>query len=95
MPGSRRATPTGTDRVDFFVGREPSGLLLRESKPAIDGDLERSAHSGDKLDIGTVTLNQSRPRTEGPRLVVSGLAPLDSDLHLRPPRFVTVNPLPS
>src|SRR5439155_24528721 len=47
--------------------------------------LEHAAHPGHQLDIGTVKLNQLCPRTEGPRFIVSGLAPLDSDLHLHPP----------
>ena len=38
-----------------------------------------------KFDVSAVKLNQPRPRTEGPRFIVSRLAPLDPDLHLRPP----------
>jgi hypothetical protein len=82
---SGRPGPAGAQRRDFLIGGEPSGLLLREQKPTVDGDLEHAAHPGYQLDIGTVKLNQARPRTEGPRLIVSRLAPLDSNLHLHPP----------
>ena len=68
-------------RVDLLVGRKPAGLLLRESEPAIDGNLEHPTYPGHQLDIGAVFLDEPIPRTEGTRFIVSGLAPLDSDFH--------------
>jgi hypothetical protein len=74
------------DRVDLLVGRKPAGLLLRESEPAVDGNLEHAADPGHQLDIGTVFLNEPVPRTEGTRFIVSRLAPLDSNFHRRSSR---------
>ena len=85
QPQLRRRRPPGAQRIDFLVGGKPPGLLFREQQPAVDGDLEHPGHPGHQLDIGTVKLNQPRPRTEGPRFIVSRLAPLDRDLHSRPP----------
>jgi hypothetical protein len=56
-------------------------LLFREKQPAVDGDLEYPSHPRHQFDVGAVKLNQPRPRTEGPRFIVSRLAPLDSYLH--------------
>ena len=81
----------GAYRVDLLVGRKPAGLLLGESEPAIDGNLKHPADPGHQLDIGAVFLLQPIPRTEGTRFIVSGLAPLDSDLHLRSLRRATFN----
>src|SRR5437763_11314714 len=78
-PALRRALCA--HRIDLFVGRKPAGLLLRESEPAIDGDLEHPTYPGYQLDIGAVFLDEPIPRTEGTRFVVSGLAPLDADFH--------------
>src|SRR5580704_11946975 len=65
----------------FFIGRKAAGLLLRIAQPAIDRDLEHAADPWDQFDLGAVFLFQHCPRTEGARLIVSGLAPIDSDLH--------------
>jgi hypothetical protein len=86
---SRRAGAGGAYRIDFLVGRKPPEGFLREHQAALDRDLERPANSRHQLDFGAVTLNQPRPRTEGPRFIVSRLAPLDRYFHLRPP-----SPLP-
>jgi hypothetical protein len=58
-------------------------LLFREKQPAVDGDLEYPSHPRHQFDFGAVKLNQPRPRTEGPRFIISRLAPLDSYLHRR------------
>jgi hypothetical protein len=79
----------GTYGIDFLVGRKPPEGFFREHQAAVDGNLERPANSRHQLDFGAVSLNQPRPRTEGPRFIVSRLAPLDPDFHLRPP-----SPLP-
>jgi hypothetical protein len=42
-----------------------------------------------------VLLDQSCPRTEGPRFIVSRFAPLDSDLHSLPPSAWRSGNLPS
>jgi hypothetical protein len=70
-------------RIDFLVGGKPPGLLFREKQPAVDGDLKYPSHPRHQFDFGAVKLNQSRPRTEGPRFIISRLAPLDSYLHRR------------
>src|SRR5260221_12919169 len=71
----------GAYREDFLIGRKPAGLLLRERQLSVDGDLEHPSYARHQLDFGAVFLFQHCPRTEGPRLIVSRLAPLDSDLH--------------
>ena len=75
----------GAYRIDFLVGRKPPEGFFRKHQPAVDGNLERPANSRHQLDFGAVSLNQPCPRTEGPRFIVSRLAPLDPDFHLRPP----------
>ena len=81
QPPSRRSGRAGAQRIDFLVGGKPPGLLFREKQPTIDGDLEYPSHPRHQFDFGAVKLNQPRPRTEGPRFIVSRLAPLDSYLH--------------
>lgn len=73
----------GAQRIDFLVGGKPPGLFFREQQPTVDGDLEYSSHPRHQLDFGAVKLDQPRPRTEGPRFIVSRFAPLDSHLHRR------------
>ena len=75
----------GADRVDLLVGGKPPGRLFRERQPSVDGNLEHAAYPRHQFDFGAVFFLQSRPRTEGPRFIVSRLAPLDPDLHPRPP----------
>ena len=82
-PLRRPGTP-GAQRVDLLIGGKPPGLLFRIHQPAIDGNLEYPGYPGHQLDLGAVTLFQHCPRTEGPRFIVSRLAPLDSYLHLLP-----------
>jgi hypothetical protein len=81
QPPSGRSGRTLAQRIDFLVGGKPPGLLFREKQPAVDGDLEYPSHPRHQFDFGAVKLNQPRPRTEGPRFIVSRLAPLDSYLH--------------
>ena len=81
QPPSGRSGRALAQRIDFLVGGKPPGLLFREKQPAVDGDLEYPSHPRHQFDVGAVKLNQPRPRTEGPRFIVSRLAPLDSYLH--------------
>src|SRR2546423_5292857 len=74
-------------RIDLLIRRKPAGLLLRESEPAIDGNLEHAPYPGHQLDIGAILLDEPVPRTEGTRFIVSRLAPLDADLHCQSFRF--------
>ena len=81
QPPSGRSGRALAQRIDFLVGGKPPGLLFRKKQPTVDGDLEYPSHPRHQLDFGAVKLNQPRPRTEGPRFIVSRLAPLDSYLH--------------
>src|SRR5689334_15182966 len=66
---------------DLLVGREATGLLFRERQLSVDRDLEYARYTRHQFDVGAVFVFQHCPRTEGPRLIVSRLAPLDSYLH--------------
>ena len=73
------------ERVDLGIFGEPPELLFRKRQAPVDGDLEHPGDPFDQLDLGAVFFYQSRPRTEGPRLVVSRHAVFDPDLHRAAP----------
>src|SRR5487761_1266543 len=72
---------SAADGVDLFVGRKPAGLFLGIGKPAVDRDVEDATPARHQLDLGAVFCDQPVPRTEGPGLIVSRLAPIDPDFH--------------
>ena len=69
--------------IDLGVFRKTAELLLRESEPPIDGDLENTGNPFDELDLLGTPFQKPCPRTEGPWFIVSGHAIFDSDLHCR------------
>jgi len=69
--------------VDLGVFRKPAELFLRESEPAIDGDLENTGNPFNELDLLGTSFHKPCPRTEGPWFIVSGHAIFNSDLHCR------------
>jgi hypothetical protein len=77
--GRRHAS--SASRNDLVIGRKAAGLFFRVFKNAIDGDVEHATDTRYQFNLGTVFLLQQGPRTEGARLIVSGLAPIDPDFH--------------
>jgi hypothetical protein len=93
---SRSAGPRliRSQRIDLLVGWKAACLLLRKRQPAIDCDFEHATDTRHQFDLSAVLLDQSCPRTEGPRFIVSGLAPLDTDFHFQLSSWVREFPAP-
>ena len=67
--------------VDLLVGRKPPQDLFGEFQVTIDFDLEHTARSGHEFDVVSAKRNQSVPRTESLRFIISLHAIFDTDLH--------------
>jgi hypothetical protein len=66
-----------------LLRREPSGCLLREGQPAIDGDLKNPAAAFAQADIGGgLGLQDQVPRRDRSRLVASHAAEFDLYVHI-------------
>src|SRR5262249_7059702 len=68
-------------RVDLLVGRETALLLLGEFQLAVDRNLEHAAARPHIGDLGAGNLCEPRSHTESARLIGSGYAVFDDDLH--------------
>src|SRR5262249_40365618 len=68
-------------RVDLLVGRETALLLLGEFQLAVDRNLEHAAARPHIGDLGAGNICEPRSHTESARLIVSGYAVFDDDLH--------------
>ena len=67
--------------LDLIVRREPAGPAAGVLERAIDGDVELAGCAGAQLDVGGAQLFEAFPHTEGLRLITSGAAIFDQDLH--------------
>jgi hypothetical protein len=67
--------------LDLIVGREAAGLAAGVFERAIDGDVELAGSADAQLDVGGTQLLEAIPHTEGLRLITSGAAIFDQDLH--------------
>ena len=67
--------------VYLGVFRKPAELFFGEGEPSVDGDLENTGDAFNELDLFGTSFQEPRPRTEGPRFIVSGHTVFDSDLH--------------
>ena len=67
--------------LDLIVGREAAGLAAGVLERAVDRDVELAGSADAQLDVGSAQLLEAIPHTEGLRLVTSGAAIFDQDLH--------------
>jgi len=67
--------------LDLGIGREAAGLAAGVSERAVDADVELAGSAGAQLEVGRAHLFEAFPHTEGLRLVASGAAIFDQDLH--------------
>jgi hypothetical protein len=71
-------------RVDFLIGGKSSRLGLGIDDRAVDDDIELAGATLDRLGRLGAASQQPVPRTEGARLVASGRAVFDANLHGAP-----------
>ena len=67
--------------LDLIVGREAAGPAFGVLERAVDGDVELDGSANAQLDVGGAQLLEAIPHTEGLRLITSGAAIFDQDLH--------------
>ena len=71
-----------TDQIlDLVVGREAAGLAFGVFERAVDSDVELAGSADAQLEVGRAQLFEAIPHKEGLRLIVSGAAIFDQDLH--------------
>jgi hypothetical protein len=66
---------------DLGIGRKATGGAAAVSKRAVDGDVELAGFAQAQLEVGGAQFFEAFPHTEGLRLVASGAAIFDQDLH--------------